>query len=237
MRRYLLLVSAVLIALLTGTVVTGSASASASASSLVGADAGDQDRAPTMVAFAASRYVAPGRTTTISVGYYEDMYTFKAVTGARFTSSNRQVLRVSSVGTVTGVARGNATIRVSIAGTQLTVPIGVRHRILWSTTARTSPGSNGESRILHGVGFTPGSEVQFTTNEVAGVFVTPSVAVDSRGTFSGTLYSDGYVDNGPFLMVDYSGGSSPSACPSAATWVVTATDVRGAARNISGTCP
>jgi hypothetical protein len=234
MRRYLLLVSAVLLALLTGTVVTGSASAS---SALVGADAGDQDRAPTMVAFAAMRYVAPGRTTTISVGYYEDMYTFKKVSGARFTSSNRQVLRVSSVGTVTGVARGNATVRVSIAGTQLTVPIGVRHRILWSTTARTSPGSNGESRILHGVGFTPGSEVQFTTNAVAGVFVTPSAAVDTQGTFSGTLYSDGYVDSGPFLMVDYSGGSSPSACPSAATWVVTATDVRGATRTISGTCP
>jgi hypothetical protein len=234
MRRYLLLVSAVLLALLTGTVVTGSASAS---SALVGADAGDQDRAPTMVAFAAMRYVAPGRTTTISVGYYEDMYTFKKVSGARFTSSNRQVLRVSSVGTVTGVARGNATVRVSIAGTQLTVPIGVRHRILWSTTARTSPGSNGESRILHGVGFTPGSEVQFTTNAVAGVFVTPSAAVHTQGTFSGTLYSDGYVDSGPFLMVDYSGGSSPSACPSAATWVVTATDVRGATRTISGTCP
>jgi len=230
LRRIALLVCAVLIALLTGPVAT------ASASSPVGADA-DETSSRTMVAFAAMRYVAPGRTTKVSVGYYEDMYTFKEVSGARFTSSNRRVLTVSETGTVTGVARGDAKVRVSIAGTQLIVPIGVRHRILWSTTARTSPGSHGESRILHGVGFAPTSEVQFTTNGVAGVFVTPATAVTSQGTFSGTLYNDGYVESGPYLTVDYSGGSSPSACPSGATWVVTATDVRGAARSISGTCP
>jgi hypothetical protein len=179
-------------------------------------------------------YVAPGRTRTIQVGYYYDLYSFQQVSGARFSSSNKRVLTVSKAGIVTGVAPGDAKVNVSISGQRLTVSIGVRTQMVWSSGVRGSASMTWSTSILHGVGFTPNSEVQFTTNGVYGVSVDPSAAVDSQGTFSGTIAPDGWMTSGPSMTVE-SDGMFPG-CASGDVWIVTATDVTGSSSSISGTC-
>ena len=234
LRRLALLLGAVMLTLLAGPVVTGSASAST-----LTFTGGTSDLPTTLIAYPAMKYVAPGRTTTVHVGYYDGMSSFEEVSGARFTSSNRRVLRVSRTGTVTGVAPGDATVRVRYAGKRILVPIGVRTRMLWSTAGRVSASWHGSESILHGVGFKPDSEVRLSTNGLPGVHVTPTVTVDEQGTFSGTVGWDGYIVSGPTLSITYWGGLIPEedSCPPSATWIVTATDELAASASMSGTCP
>jgi len=185
-------------------------------------------------------YVAPGRTTTVHVGYYQDMYTFKEVSGARFTSSDRRVLTVSKTGTVTGVAPGNATVVVTISGQTIRVSIGVRTRIIWESAVRRPNSSPpGLESIVYGIGFKPNSRVQLTTNGLPGVYVTESAVTNDQGYFGGTTAWDGWYLSGPRLSITYWGGPTPEedSCPSSATWIVTATDELGASSSMSGTCP
>jgi hypothetical protein len=234
LRRSALLLGAVLLTLLAGPAVRGSASAATLA-----AGGETSDLATTLIAYPAMKYVAPGRTTTVHVGYYDGMYSFEEVSGARFSSSNRKVLRVSRTGTVTGVAPGDASVRVRYAGERIVVPIGVRTRMIWSTAGRVSASWHGSESVLHGVGFKPDSQVQLSTNGLPGVHVTPTATVDEQGTFSGTVGWDGYIVSGPTLSITYWGGILPEeySCPPSATWIVTATDELAASASMSGTCP
>lgn len=177
----------------------------------------------------------PGSTTTIHVGTW-DWLTFTPLSGARFSSTDRAVLRVNKKGTLRALAPGTASVTVTLRGQQWSVPVQVRQRALWTLPSRVGNLCNCDVSLLNGHGFAPGSPITFSTNGVEGVYVSGEATADATGAFLGSIAPDGYIETGPALVVDHAGDAGVGGCEDGSTWVVTATDARGTSERLSGTC-
>ncbi len=186
--------------------------------------------------FVDRQVLPPGGTTKVHAGVWEDYATLTPVAGARFRSTNPDVLRVARDGTVTAIAKGDAAVRVTVGDQRWKVPVQVRKRALWTVQGRVGNLCNCEHYLLNGHGFAPGSPITFTTKGAEGVFVMGEATADASGAFLGALSADGYPESGPTVFVERSGGASPGGCTPGTTWVVTATDTRGTSKRVSGTC-